>query len=65
MKLILKPCKCGGKAEFHEVETVNTAHNNRIEKTFYAQCLDCGLRTNDKPNKTWAMKAWNGRVYKK
>lgn len=65
MRLKLNLCpRCGGEAEFQERIIINSAHNNRQEKSYYAQCPKCGIRTNDKPTRTWAMKAWNGKVFK-
>ena len=66
MRLKLKPCpRCFGTGIFEERVTINSAHNNRIEKTYYVRCPKCGAMTVDQPNKTWAMKSWNGGfVYK-
>lgn len=66
MRLKLNECpNCKGEAEFRETVTINTTHNNRREITYYACCPKCGIRTNDKPTRTWAMKAWNRKVFQR
>ena len=60
MRLKLNPCQyCWGTAIFEEKVTINTAHNNRVEKTYFVRCPKCGARTLTYLTKTGAMKAWN------
>lgn len=61
MRLKLNACPyCKGEAAFKKRAVMDSGHNNRHVIYYYAQCLKCGVRTHDMPNRTLAMKSWNG-----